>query len=415
VGVSVSVVVASRGRPEDLDRCITALCQLRYRPYEVVVVADDAGRAAIGHHSQRPFIRVIENDADGVAAARNLGIGTASGEIVAFIDDDAVPEPTWLDHLARAFEDRDVGAATGYVRGRNGISFQWRGRTIGPDGHHGRLDMRSSRQATRGAGDVAVMLEGTNMALRRSLMERIGGFDSAFRFFLDDADMSLRVSVSGCRTAVVPLAEVHHGFSASTRRRADRMPTNLFDNGRSLALFVRKHSPARQAREVLAEHRAGERRRLLRCMVDGRCEPREVARLLDGFDSGVAEGLAAHHEPATLGKAPSEKGFFRQDAPPDGSVVLWGRPWLRDDLRRTATGMSRQKQVVSVFRFSPTTLYHHVRFDPLGYWEHTGGVFGRSERDQPLFRLVSFRSRLLEEAERVAQCRGIQESVICRR
>ena len=90
---SVSVVVVSLGRPAALRRCVSALRQLRYRPYEAIVVADRAGRDALGDHAGLHYIRVVPNEAEGVAAARNLGIGQAAGEIVAFVDDDAVPEP----------------------------------------------------------------------------------------------------------------------------------------------------------------------------------------------------------------------------------------------------------------------------------------------------------------------------------
>ncbi len=406
----VSVVVVSRGRPAELDRCITALCQLYYRPYEVIVVADDAGQAAIERHAGRPFVRIVPNEADGVAAARNVGLGASSGQIIAFVDDDAIPEPTWLDHLAGAFDDPAIGAATGHVRGRNGVSWQWRGRTIHRDGHNGQLDMHDAEPVVPDPGDAAIMLEGTNMALRRALLDRIGGFDSSFRFYLDDADMALRASVSGYRTAIVPSAEVHHAFAASERRRADRMPTDLFDNGRSVAVFVRKHAPGRAMSAVLAEHRGAERRRLLRAMVAGLCEPPDVTRLLETFDAGLQAGLAAGPAPLFVPAGPAPEGFFRTDGPQGGSTVLFGRPWSRRKLRRAAAEISRQDRVASVFRFSPTALYHRVRYAPDGYWEQTGGLFGRSERGAPVFRVTSFAARLQDEVERVAKARGIQET-----
>src|SRR5512146_2129492 len=93
----VSVVVASLGRPRELDRCLTALRQLTYRPFEVVAVACEAGRMAAARHSALPWVRFIPNRGTGIAEARNDGIAVAGGEVVAFLDDDAVPEPTWLD------------------------------------------------------------------------------------------------------------------------------------------------------------------------------------------------------------------------------------------------------------------------------------------------------------------------------
>ena len=126
----VSVVVPSFGRPAELDRCLAGLGQLFYRPYEIVVVACGAGRAAISRHLGSSHVRVDPNDGGGVSASRNAGIAAAAGDIVAFIDDDAVPEPTWLDHLVDGLSRTGAEAATGFVRGRNGISLQWRGRAI---------------------------------------------------------------------------------------------------------------------------------------------------------------------------------------------------------------------------------------------------------------------------------------------
>jgi hypothetical protein len=51
-----------------------------------------------------------------------------------------------------------------------------------------------------------------------------------------------------------------------------------------------------------------------------------------------------------------------------------------------------------------------VRYDPAGYWEQAGGLFGRSDRDAPLFRFRTFRQRLADEAARVARVRGLPET-----
>ena len=74
-------------------------------------------------------------DTPNISAARNAGIDVAAGDIVAFIDDDAVPEPTWLHYLIAPFEQSDVAATGGFVIGRNGISFQWKSRMINALGH----------------------------------------------------------------------------------------------------------------------------------------------------------------------------------------------------------------------------------------------------------------------------------------
>ncbi len=125
----VSVVVVSRGRPAALLRCLRALEQQFHPAFEVVVVADAGGAEAVAAaFPQR--CKLIRFDSANISVARNLGIAAAAAPIVAFIDDDAAAEPSWLTALAGGFDLPGVAAAAGYVRGRNGISYQWRAREL---------------------------------------------------------------------------------------------------------------------------------------------------------------------------------------------------------------------------------------------------------------------------------------------
>ncbi|WP_420014187.1 glycosyltransferase family 2 protein [Tateyamaria sp.] len=124
--VMVSVVVVSRDRPTALLRCLTGLNQLQYLNFEVVVVADPKGEAAVARSPFADLVKLVGFDRANISEARNLGISHAAGDVVAFIDDDAVPEPTWLTQLVAPARRPNVAAMGGYVRGRNGISFQWR-------------------------------------------------------------------------------------------------------------------------------------------------------------------------------------------------------------------------------------------------------------------------------------------------
>jgi GT2 family glycosyltransferase len=405
----VSVVVASLGRPRDLDRCLTGLRQLTYRPFEIVAVACEGGRRAAARHADAPFIRVVANRGTGIGAARNDGIAAAGGDIVAFIDDDAVPEPTWLDHLVDAMVSTGSSAVTGFVRGRNGISFQWRGRTVRRDAFIENMPHTGWQPHVPFFPSGATMLEGTGMAVRRDVLLRLGGFDPAFRFYLDDADLSVRLQGAGHRAAIAPLAQVHHAFAASPRRRADRMPTDLRDVGRSLALFIRAHLGAPEVPRVLALHRDAERRRLLRYMVSGHGEPRDVAALLETFDSGADEGLReTAAQPRTLQPEDAAPRFCTDPARPP--CIVAGRSSARRALRREAADAVRAGQTVSLFLFSPTTLYHRVRFDAAGFWEQSGGIFGRAERTEPVLRFGGFAGRLAREIVRIAKVRGLPKT-----
>lgn len=407
----VSVVIVSRGRPDLLARCITGVSQLCHPAFEVVVVADPAGVATVKAKGWEPRVKLLAFDAANISSARNTGIAATSGEIVAFIDDDAVPEPTWLDHLTAPFADPGVAATGGFVLGRNGISLQWAAR--GVDARGRKVTLAHSGEApfepVLPEGFVT-KTEGTNFAVRRNILAALGGFDPAFRFYLDETDLNMRLAARGARTVLVPRALVHHGFAASTRRAGDRAPTDLTEIGASSAVFLRRHSPGIDTEKELARIAANQRRALLRYMVDGGLEPRDVARRLAELEAGFAEGLARSLAPlAEL--APPQTSFhdFTHPSSTRPSRHFAGRPWNRRTLRNEASAAVARGEIVTVFRFSPTALPHRVRFHEGGWWEQRGGLFGRADRTEPVFRLQSFRDRVAREwarVTRVRQCRA---------
>jgi O-antigen biosynthesis protein len=392
----VSVIVVSRGRPGMLARCLTGISQLDYPNFEVVVVADPAGLVAVSGFP----VKAVAFDEPNISAARNLGIEQAAGEVVAFIDDDAVPEPQWLAHLAAPFADPEVAAAGGHVAGTNGISLQWAGgfvdRLLGewplslPDHEPRRIPA---------APGWAVEVKGVNCAYRRAVIAGLGGFDPNLAYYLDETDLNLRLAVLGAVTAVVPCARVHHAKAASHLRRADRVPLTLRPVGVSTAVTLRRQgaTPA-ELDEARANLQAAQRARLGAFVVRGRLRPAEIEALLadlaEGFADGTARSLSAL---PPLAAAPPP--FRRFPSTNRAQVVLTGRAWQARRLHAQAARAVAAGAVVRLFLFSPTTLYHRVRFHPGGYWLQTGGLFGRSLRTDPLFRPWRFHSRCRRELQ----------------
>ena len=405
---AVSVVVVSRGRPRALRLCLTALARLKYPAYEVIVVADRAGLDAV---RGLPFAdRIVQRlcDAANISAARNIGIAAAAGEVVAFIDDDAVAEPKWLHHLAAPFADPAVTATGGFVRGRNGITFQARARVIDRGGWSRDAplpDGRTPATPTTGAGEVP-RTEGTNMAVRHAVLTRIGGFDPAFRFYHDETDLNMRLASAGHRTVIVPLAQVHHAAAPSARRGGGRGLHSLYDVGASTAVFLRRHCPVEDHPQHFDRLRDEQRGRVLDRMIMGAIEPRDVTRLLRGLEDGIADGLARPLDTPLPPLGNEGRGFAPFPSLATGETAfLAGRPWDARRLRRQAAKMAQRGATVSLLLVTHTGLYHRVRFREPGYWEQTGGLFGRSDRDDPLFRPWTLSQRRDHEAQRVLDLR----------
>ncbi|MEX0283968.1 MAG: glycosyltransferase family 2 protein [Paracoccaceae bacterium] len=404
---TVSVVVVSRERPRALRRCLLGLSQLRYPVFEIVVVADAAGRSILREMPQAAHIKAIAYDEPNISEARNIGIAHSDGEVIAFIDDDAVPEPSWLTHLAGPFQYQEVAAAGGFVRGRNGISYQWKAQTVDRAGQTRNLEVDPAQPTLlTGNPDQAVKTQGTNMAVRRDVLVELGGFDPNYRFFLDETDLNLRLAARLACTAVVPLAEVHHGFAESARRRADRVPRDLSEIGASWAVFLRRFCQPPEQRAAWNLVLASERRRLVQHMVAGRLEPRDVRGLMRGLRKGYKDGSERRqnlHRPILeLGG-----GFLPYPVNAASSVVLAGRPLQRRALHETALQQVAAGRVVTVMRFSRTARYHKVAFTDQGVWEQTGGLFGKSVRNQPAFRFWRFHNRVEAETDRVHHLRLI--------
>jgi len=403
----VSVVIVSRDRPEALRRCLLGVAQLQYPAFEIVVVGDPLGiKVAQG----MPFaadLKLVPFDVPNISAARNLGIVQAAGDIVAFIDDDAVPEPQWLRHLVAPAAQRDVAAMGGFVRGRNGISFQWKARSLDHLGEAHPLNLHQDLPTVlHPPKGHAIKTEGTNMAFRRDVLIELGGFDPGFHYFLDETDLNMRLARAGHATALVPLAEVHHGFAANRMRSANRVPRDLYDIGASWAVFQRKHVPAPERDGQWRRLRASERQRLLRHLVSGGVEPQTVRRLLSRLDLGFADGLKRDLTQAKLAAHPAEP-FKAFPARARKSSAVSSRPLtFRKDVKAAAQRV-KNGEIITLISLSFTAMYHHLSLNDAGVWVQRGGIFGKSDREEPLFRMTTRSRRLEKEHRRVARQRGL--------
>lgn len=400
-----SVVIVSRHRAAALRRCVLALRQSDHPQMELIVVADPAGLAALG---EGPW-KTAAFDVPNISAARNLGLDLAAGEVVALIDDDAVPEPTWLSRLVAPFADPRVAAAGGFVRGRNGISYQWRAMEVDRTGADHPLEVAGTGPTFR-AGDAtrAVKTQGTNCAFRRSALMQIGGFDPAYAFYLDEADVNLRLAAQGHLTAIVPGAEVHHGFLESAQRAPDRTPLTLFDIGASSAVFLRRHAPEAEWPPAFDRLRREQADRLAGYAARGRLNPAQVRGLMETLEVGLAAGQGRSLDALAPRGAVAPPFLALPGTGPRPGCLLAGRIWSRKRLAAEATRRAGP-EIVTVLCLAPTARPHRMRFTEGGYWEQAGGLFGRADRIGPRLRWWSFARRVQEEAARLARVRPVGE------
>lgn len=195
----ISVVVCSFNGARTIGECLRGLERLRYPNYEIIVV-DDGSTDATAEIASRFNVRLIRTSNMGLSAARNAGMRAASGDIVAYIDDDAYPDPDWLYYLWVTFSSSNHAAAGGP--------------NLPPPG-----DPAVAQCVARAPGGpthvlltdtVAEHIPGCNMAIRKSCLEEVGGFDPQFRIAGDDVDLCWRLQQKGWTIGFSPGAVVWH-------------------------------------------------------------------------------------------------------------------------------------------------------------------------------------------------------------
>lgn len=203
----------TRERLEVLGEAIESLRAQTLPPHEVVLVIDHNPELLAEARELWPDLKIVANrEKQGLSGARNTGVGEASGEIVAFLDDDAIAAPDWLERLAAAYADPNVLGAGGTVRprwveGKPGWfppEFDW---VIGCT-HSG---MPQQLEPVRN-------LVGANMSFRRQPLLEVGGFShdlgrvGTLPVGCEETDLSIRVHQRWPEAEILydPAAAVEH-------------------------------------------------------------------------------------------------------------------------------------------------------------------------------------------------------------
>lgn len=195
----ISVAVCSYNGARVIRHCCEGLLKLQYPNYEVIVVNDGSKDATAAIASEYDF-RVISTENRGLSNARNTAMEAATGEIIAYLDDDASPDPHWLMYLAATF------LSTPYA----GVG----GPNIPPLGDGPIADC----VANSPGGPLHVLISdreaehipGCNMAFWKSALQSCGGFDPQYRTAGDDVDICWRLQQKGWTLGFSPAAMVWH-------------------------------------------------------------------------------------------------------------------------------------------------------------------------------------------------------------
>jgi GT2 family glycosyltransferase len=244
--ITVAICAYTLDRWDDLVAAVTSAVEQSQPPAEVVLVIDyndellrrSRERWSSADPSGPSIIIVPNAEQRGLSGARNTAVARASGEIVAFLDDDAAAEPQWLEILTAPYRDQSVvasgGSATPVLRASRPawwpLEFDW---VIGCS--YIGLPTRMS--------DVRNVI-GCNMSMRRKELVEVGGFSTDIgrvgtrALGCEETDLCIRLIASTHRRIVyVPEASVHHAVPGS-RLNAHYFASRCYNEGLSKALVV---------------------------------------------------------------------------------------------------------------------------------------------------------------------------------
>lgn len=290
----VSIIINTDGRAAILGNTIESLRYLRYPDLELVVVP---GPTADGTRellkSWQGEIKIGHCPARNIAQSRNIGIAIASGEIVAFIDDDEVPEPEWLEDLVPLLEDPRVAVAGGWLHDHTGKGYEARFETV---------DRLGNRSWERAAPEFNFPLSFTvphlniNSAFRRAALVDVGGIDEEYEYLFDETDLMIRLVDRGWHIAQSDRGIVHHKYLPSSVRNEQRVMTSWYSVIKNKTYFAlinaARFVPTDRILADIAEFVANNRIDVRRWSEEGVLPAQTVQKFEREVEEALREGMA---------------------------------------------------------------------------------------------------------------------------
>jgi GT2 family glycosyltransferase len=260
----VSVVVCTRNRPDSVLVTLRGLVDLRYRPFEVVVVDNapdsDATKDAVqGEFGTDPRIRYVREPRPGLSCARNRGLAEASADIVAYTDDDVRVDPWWLNGIVRGFRAApEVACVTGLIATaelENTAQLYFHLREGWGESCERRVfDLAENRDdSPLYPYSAGVFGAGANFAVSRAALKEVGGFNEALGAGTpcgggEDLNMFMRIVLAEYRLVYEPSAVVSHVHRTDLAELSRQM--RAYGSGCTAALTAIVLADARARREL---------------------------------------------------------------------------------------------------------------------------------------------------------------------
>jgi len=193
VELTLSVIVCAHNEAGYLGTCLHSLLAQSRPPDEIIVVNNDSSDATSDVAARVEGVRVIDEPRRGLVVARETGRRAATGDILVYVDADCRAPLQWLEKIERRFlRRRSLIALSGPYR-----FYDWH--------PHGRALIRAydvtvaplTQTLVKHVLRIGTIFYGGNFAVRRTALERIGGFDTTIEFHGEDTNLGRRLHQIG--------------------------------------------------------------------------------------------------------------------------------------------------------------------------------------------------------------------------
>ncbi len=244
--MNLSVIIVTMNRVDCMRRCLDCLYQQNPRPQQIIVVdasTNDQTRELMKEYPHAEYIRSLAGYGH-MSHSRNLGLASATGDIVSFIDDDAFVFPDWLPKLLEPYADLSVGGVGGRALRRQPGEEKQGVDCIGkilPDGSI----------SGNFAADPRKIIEvehiiGCNMSWRRKVLGELGGLREIYAGteVCEETDIAIRVRKMGYKLMFTPFAVVDHIGAPQVKGRRFDTRYKFYVARNQTVLYLTNFGPA---------------------------------------------------------------------------------------------------------------------------------------------------------------------------
>ena len=233
--MSTEIIIINWNNRRETLECLEAVEKQLVPGASVTVVdngsTDGSASAIASRYSHAKLFALTENR--GFTGGLKAALAGSSARNVIFLNNDAVPEPGWLEALIRAMDEapEDVVSVGGKIVDMTGALIDFIGGVMTFDGHafqNGFREPLGSREEPA-AGAELLFACGGNMISRRAKLQELGGFDDDYFAYLEDVDFGWRTWIAGYRVLFEPRAVVRHASSTTSNRIGDFERGVLFE------------------------------------------------------------------------------------------------------------------------------------------------------------------------------------------